>query len=92
MMLEKEIQIHSKILDDIHFMFKSKRKDYGPTTEMLLKKYGPVSMLTFLYTKLERVSNLIMSDQAPNHESVKDTLLDLANYCIIWLLEMEKNI
>ena len=90
MTLEHEIQVHKAITDAIHKTFKSKRQDYGQTTTMLLKKYGPVSMLTLLYTKLERIDNLTMNNKTPNNESVRDSLLDLANYCIIWLVEMEK--
>jgi len=88
--IQKEIDIHKRITDEIHNLFKSKRADYGSTTEALLEKYGPISMLTLISTKLARLDNLLLKDKKPNNESIDDTIRDMANYCIIWLLEIEK--
>lgn len=90
MNLDDEIEIHKMLCAEIHDMFKSKRADYGPTTEELLLRYGPVTMLTFLRTKLNRLDNLLLNSKTPNNESVEDSIRDMANYCIIWLLEINK--
>lgn len=39
-------------------------------------------------TKLARLSTLLNSDKAPNHESVGDSLIDIANYCILWMCDI----
>lgn len=88
--LEQEIKIHKRITDEIHELFASKRADYGSTTEEMIKRYGPVAMLVFLRTKLDRLDNILLNNKTPNFESIDDTIRDMANYCIIWLLEIEK--
>lgn len=90
MILAQEIEIHKQITDSIHNLFKSKRADYGSTTEELINLYGPVTMLVFLRTKLSRLDNLLMNNKTPNNESVEDNIIDIANYAIIWLLEIQK--
>lgn len=88
--LKQEIKIHKQITDEIHKLFASKRADYGSTTEEMIKRYGPVAMLVFLRTKLDRLDNILLNNKMPNFESIDDTIRDMANYCIIWLLEIEK--
>ena len=39
--------------------------------------------LVFLATKLTRLTNLLKKAKKPNHESIQDTILDMANYCIL---------
>lgn len=88
--LNREIGIHKDICAKIHQTFISKRQDYGNTTEESLKRYGPSAMLTRIYDKHERLNNLLLGNKMPNNESIQDTLLDMANYCIIWIMEMTK--
>jgi hypothetical protein len=35
-------------------------------------------------TKLGRLSSLLNNDRKPNHESIDDTFIDLANYVLLW--------
>lgn len=34
--------------------------------------------------KMERLKQLVDTDKTPNHESIDDTIIDLANYAAIW--------
>lgn len=72
--------------------FAKKRKDYGQTTTETYDKFGPVSMLTRMHDKMGRLDNLLGKVQENNvlNESIEDTLLDLANYALITILEMHK--
>lgn len=72
--------------------FAKKRKDYGQTTTETYDKFGPVSMLTRMHDKMGRLDNLLGRAQENNvlNESIEDTLLDLANYALITILEMRK--
>ena len=40
--------------------------------------------------KVQRVLNLTLNNQEPNNESLEDTYMDIANYCIMALIVMEK--
>lgn len=58
----------------------SKRADYG---YLNLVKFGEIGFATRAYDKMERLANLLVSGKKPNHESVNDTWVDLANYAIM---------
>jgi hypothetical protein len=48
---------------------------------------GPANgLMVRMGDKWERLKNLISTGAAPQHESVEDTLGDLANYCVIFLM------
>lgn len=92
MKLEQEIEIFRNYTDYLAETFAKKRADYGPTTTETFEKFGPVSMLVRMHDKLGRLDNLLGAKQVPrvHEESIEDTLVDLANYCLITLLELNK--
>lgn len=91
MTVEEEIVLFKSLTDKMNDIFKKKRSDYGPSTSETYDKFGPVSMLIRMYDKLSRLDNLLVkSKENKVDESVDDTLLDLANYALITLLELQK--
>jgi hypothetical protein len=91
MKIEQEIEMFQGYTKVLAETFARKRIDYGPTTTETFEKFGPVSMLVRMHDKLGRLDNLISDGRVPNYESIEDTLIDLANYCLITLLEFEKH-
>lgn len=87
-----KIEKHEQICKEIHEMYIKKNADYGDSVGELYQKLGDVSFLTRISDKYHRLMNL-MCDQDGymkkeiNYESIDDTIQDLANYCIIWLME-----
>ena len=92
MTLEQEIEMFECITNQMTKTFACKRHDYGKTTEETFNRFGPVSMLTRMYDKLGRLENLLVNNIEPYvyGEKVEDTLLDLANYAIITIMELRK--
>lgn len=93
MKIEQEIRIFKEYVDRMTSIFAEKRADYGPSTEETFRKFGPVSFLVRMHDKLNRLDNLFVKgdiDRKVRDESVRDTLMDLANYCIIALVELDK--
>lgn len=92
MSLEQEIQIFREYTEFLAETFARKRADYGPTTTETFEKFGPVSMLVRMHDKLGRLDNLLGRGETPcvHEESIEDTLVDLANYALITLLELRK--
>lgn len=37
-----------------------------------------------IFTKLARLATLLNSGNTPNNESIEDSLIDIANYTILW--------
>lgn len=87
------VQRHKQITDDMHKTYKDKNADYGNSFALTRNKYNkhfPVIMIR-LHDKFTRLETLLLNSQAPKvQESIQDTLLDLANYCIMEVIEMEK--
>ena len=72
-------------------LMKAKNHDYGDSFNTTLNKYGPVASLVRMEDKLNRLSALLKDKAAIPEESVKDTLMDLANYSVMTLLWLETN-
>jgi len=80
--------IHKEICDNINDLYKSKNKDYGNSFAKRRKDYGNIAILIRLEDKFERLKHLMTStDIEVKSETVEDTLTDLANYCLLELVE-----
>lgn len=70
-----------------------KNADYGSscfTTPALTPNVKPTTALMVrMSDKIARINNLQKND-APNFESVEDSVMDLAGYCILLLVAMEQ--
>ena len=91
-----KIEKHEQICNEIHEMYIKKNADYGDSVGELYAKLGDISFLTRISDKYHRLMNLMCDSDGYkrkdiNYESVDDTIQDLANYCIIWLMEREMN-
>ena len=84
---EKDI---CKALNEMHETFVVKNKKYGNSFEISLDKYGIIAALTRISDKFNRIENLILSnDIGTADETVTDTLLDMANYCVMTAIYMK---
>lgn len=73
-----------KRMDDTHTR---KNNDYGDAAYQGFKKYGPAYFLVQLHNKLSRLESLTINNktQMVKDESIDDTLLDMANYAVMYL-------
>lgn len=84
---EKDIR---EALTNMHSTFVLKNKKYGNSFEISLDKYGMIAALTRMSDKFNRAENLILNnDRGTNDETLADTLLDLANYCVMTAVYMK---
>ena len=78
--------LHALELD----MYKIKNKKYGDSFGIGVKKYGLISALTRMSDKWNRIENLILTgDNGTGDESLRDSLMDLSNYCNMTIIELE---
>lgn len=83
---------HAGICGELTSIYRKKNADYGNSFSRAVEKYGLVSALTRISDKFNRLESLILhKKQEVKDESVQDTLLDLANYCIMTVMEIRKN-
>lgn len=81
---------HREIIDYLHNLYINKNHDYGNSVHDTYVKYGLTSFLVRLEDKMNRARTLSMKDQRVNDEKIEDTLLDLANYAILAVIELRQ--
>lgn len=88
-----KVNYHAELCDKIHDLYKRKNNDYGDSVNDTFKKFGIDAFLVRLYDKINRVYSLTRdgAESEVNDEKIEDTLLDLANYALIALVELENN-
>jgi hypothetical protein len=75
------------ICDGLNDIYTKKNHDYGDSFAKLRTEL-PNSILVRIYDKYSRLKTLLEgSEQKVKDESIEDTLMDLANYCIMELVE-----
>lgn len=77
------------ILNEMADLYAKKNSDYGDSFGDNFNKYGLISAVVRMSDKLNRIENFIYTDYQVD-EKLKDTLIDLANYSIMTILELEK--
>ena len=81
-----KITLHKGICDNLNSTYKAKNSDYGDSFSKVRQEY-PEAICIRLSDKLERLKTLYRGQQAQVKESIEDTLLDIANYAIMELVE-----
>jgi len=77
------------IYEDLLEVLISKQIDYGPDNINNAPGGAMNGILVRMSDKMERLKNLTYhtdEDAAPNHESIDDSLLDIANYAVIAMM------
>ena len=87
-MIKKEL--YDKIIGDLRQTYLCKNSDYGDSFGLSIEKYGLISALTRISDKFNRLENIILSNKAYmiKSETLEDTLKDMANYCILTVIEL----
>jgi hypothetical protein len=83
-------ELHRTICAELSDIYLTKNKSYGDAFGKTFQELGIISAVTRMTDKMERIKSLCKG-AAENDESLKDTLRDLANYCVMTLIEMEEN-
>lgn len=71
-------------------MYTRKNHDYGDSFGETFKKLGLISAVTRISDKVNRLVSLSTKD-AKVDESLEDTLLDLASYSVMTLIELRSD-
>lgn len=86
--MEDKVRKHERICKELNDIYARKNKDYGDSFGRSFAEYGMTMPCIRLDDKLQRLKNLTRNGSASvNDESIEDTLLDLANYAIMTLIE-----
>lgn len=83
--------VHQRLCNQIHDLYLRKNSDYGNSFGDSLAEEGLAAARIRIGDKFNRFKQLSRNPkgQKVNDESLKDTLLDMANYCLMTVVEME---
>jgi len=82
-------EIHQRICNSLNDLYRRKHADYGDSFGKQFEEYGIVSSAIRLEDKFNRFKNLIKNQAQVKDETIEDTLLDLANYAIMTVVELK---
>jgi hypothetical protein len=94
----------SETLDQMKKLHLSKNEDYASSSSMnpfynfdktlfILEQFVNERDKVFVWpiaNKLARLAILLNSIKKPNNESIEDSLIDIANYVIIWKCDIDR--
>ena len=82
---------HLEICNKLNQIYEQKNKAYGDSFGETFNKLGIISAVTRISDKYNRLVNLATNpDINKGDEAIEDTLLDMANYCIMTYMELKK--
>lgn len=85
-----KVQLHREVCEEINDLYARKNHDYGDSFHQTFVEEGMAMARIRLGDKFNRFKTLSRDgEQKVNDESIRDTLIDLANYAIMTVVEME---
>lgn len=82
-----KVKMHADICEVLNNLYERKNADYGDAFAKSYAKFGMYSPCMRLDDKLNRLVSLIEQKAQVKDESIEDTLLDIANYAIMTVIE-----
>ena len=81
--LAESVERFTEITNNMAKTYAAKNHDYGNSFEESLDEFGLVASVVRLGDKMNRTKSLIKKEAQVKDESIKDTLLDMANYAYV---------
>ena len=87
------VETHKNICEELNQTYEKKNHDYGNSFGETFNKLGIISAVTRITDKYNRLVSLCTlpdEERQVKDETISDTLLDMANYCIMTEIELRK--
>ena len=86
------VELHQKLCTEIHDLYIRKNHDYGDSFHLLFEEEGFAACRIRLGDKLNRIKVLSKTgaEQMVADENLRDTFIDLANYAMMAVIEMDR--
>lgn len=78
----------TNITNEMFALYREKNKRYGDSFGRTYRRYGAATAAIRLEDKINRFGTMVETGMDPLDESLDDTLMDLANYAVMTLIEM----
>ena len=85
------VKVHDRICLELNNIYEKKNADYGNSFENSLDKHGLIAGIVRMDDKMSRLISLnSKNEQLVMDESLRDTLMDLANYAIMSVMWLDE--
>ena len=88
--MANKVERHKQICEQMNKLYEKKNHDYGDSFHLSFMEEGMAMPRIRLGDKFNRFKTLSRGEQMVNGESIIDTLIDLANYSIMTIMEIEE--
>ena len=80
----------SDILKEMQELYDRKNHDYGNSFSETIQEFGFSPAIARINDKFKRVKQMVKGEQMLVNESMRDNLIDIANYCVLTIIELDK--
>lgn len=86
----EKIKMFADVVSQMVKLYEQKNSDYGDSFGEAFKELGIVSAVTRMNDKMNRLKSLTVpgKEQCVADEKIEDTLIDLANYAVMTIIEL----
>lgn len=85
------VEKHLILCNQLNSIYEQKNNAYGNSFGETFEKLGIISAITRISDKYNRLINLAIHHEInKGDETIEDTLLDMANYCLMTYMELQK--
>ena len=86
----KHQKTFANITDEMRELYKKKNADYGNSFSETIQEFGYIPAVARINDKLKRVKNMVFGQEMNiKDESLRDNLMDIANYCVLTIMELD---
>lgn len=79
-----------KITAEMLETYKKKNADYGNSFSETIQEFGYIPAVARINDKVKRMKNIVKGQKMNiESESLRDALLDTANYCVLTIVELD---
>ncbi len=89
-MCKSNVDSFSGILCEMRETYEKKNADYGNSFSETIDEFGFIPAVARINDKVKRVKNSVKGQKMNVNESFRDNLIDIANYCILTIMELDK--
>lgn len=87
-----KVERFKQLTGEMAALYARKNKDYGDSFTEMFKEWGSMYPMSRMQEKLRRATQILRSGEAQvTEEKVTDTLLDLANYALMTIMELKED-
>lgn len=78
------------ILKEMQELYNKKNADYGNSFSETIQEFGFIPAIARINDKFKRIKKMVKNEKMQVDESMRDNLMDIANYCVLTIIELDR--